>query len=85
MSSPSHIDPPHIDRPEMPEGYGVPEHTEGTLGWADVRARLEASAQYYPDDAHARRLLHVGATRAAHQLWLTSVGTPSPVLREVMG
>ena len=39
MSSPS-----HIDRPEMPEGYGVPEHTDGTLGWADVRARLEASA-----------------------------------------
>jgi hypothetical protein len=28
----------------------------------------------------ARRLLHVGATRAVHQLWLTSVGTPSPLL-----
>ncbi len=41
---------------------------------------VEASARYYPDTAHHRRLLHVGATRAAHQLWLTSVGTPSPVV-----
>jgi len=38
------------------------------------------SARFYPDDAHARRLLHVGATRASHQLWLTAVGSPSPIL-----
>jgi len=25
-------------------------------------------------------LLHVGATRAAHQLWLVCSGTPSPLL-----
>lgn len=44
---------------------------------------LEASAQYYPDTAAARRRLHVGATRAIHQLWLTSVATPSPLLPAV--
>ncbi len=41
---------------------------------------VEASARHYPDKPAARRLLHVGATRAIHQLWLTSVGTPSPML-----
>ena len=30
-----------------------------------------------------RRRLHVGATRAVHQLWLTSVATPSPLVREM--
>jgi len=43
---------------------------------------VEASATYFPDTPGARRLLHVGATRAVHQLWLTSVGTPSPIVRE---
>lgn len=43
---------------------------------------VEASARSYPDTPSARRVLHVGATRAVHQLWLTSVGTPSPILRE---
>ena len=42
---------------------------------------VEASSTNYPDRPAARRLLHVGATRAVHQLWLTSVGTPSPVVR----
>lgn len=45
---------------------------------------LEASAAYYPDAPHARRLLHVAATRAIHQLWLTSVGTFSPMVRETL-
>ncbi len=43
---------------------------------------IEASARHYPDTPAARRLLHVGATRAIHQLWLTSVATPSPLLVE---
>ncbi len=30
-----------------------------------------------------RRRLHVGATRAIHQLWLTCVGTPSSLVRSV--
>ena len=46
---------------------------------------VETSAHHYPDTAEARRVLHVGATRAVHQLWLTSVAAPSPVVREAMG
>jgi DNA helicase-2/ATP-dependent DNA helicase PcrA len=46
---------------------------------------LDASAEHYPDDARSRRLLHVGATRAVHQLWLVSVGTPSPVVTAAIG
>jgi DNA helicase-2/ATP-dependent DNA helicase PcrA len=47
----------------------------------DYVVLLETSAACYPDDAFSRRLLHVGATRACHQLWLTVVETPSPILR----
>ena len=42
---------------------------------------VEASAGHYPDTAAARRSLHVGATRAIHQLWLTAVASPSPLVR----
>jgi len=42
---------------------------------------VEVSGGVFPDTPTARRLLHVGATRAVHQLWLTSVATPSPILR----
>jgi DNA helicase-2/ATP-dependent DNA helicase PcrA len=45
---------------------------------------LEASATHYPDAPSARRRLHIAATRAIHQLWLTSVATPSPILRAVV-
>ncbi len=44
---------------------------------------LDADASNYPDTPGARRLLHVAATRAIHQLWLMSVGTPSPLLARV--
>jgi DNA helicase-2/ATP-dependent DNA helicase PcrA len=44
---------------------------------------VEASTTHYPDTPHARRVLHVGATRAIHQLWLTSVATPSALLRRL--
>jgi len=37
----------------------------------------------YPDTAISRRRLHVGATRAVHQLWITTVGTPSSLLGAV--
>lgn len=43
---------------------------------------IEASARYWPDTPHHRRLLHVAATRAVHQLWVTSVATPSSILPE---
>ena len=38
----------------------------------------------WPDTAESRRVLHVGATRAVHQLWMTTVGAPSPVIREAI-
>jgi len=44
---------------------------------------IEASAEYWPDTPHHRRLMHVAATRAVHQLWLTSVATPSSILPKV--
>ena len=50
----------------------------------DYVVLLEASAAQYPDTPGARRRLHVGATRAIHQLWLTSVATPSPLLRDAV-
>jgi DNA helicase-2/ATP-dependent DNA helicase PcrA len=37
----------------------------------------------YPDAATSKRRLHVGATRAIHQLWLTTVGTQSSLLGAV--
>jgi DNA helicase-2/ATP-dependent DNA helicase PcrA len=50
----------------------------------DYVVLLETSAAHYPDTPAARRVLHVGATRAVHQLWLVCVGSLSPVLSEVM-
>ena len=41
---------------------------------------LEVDGVHFPDRPEARRLLHVGATRAIHQLWLMSIGTPAPML-----
>jgi hypothetical protein len=40
----------------------------------------DASARVYPDTDEARRQLHVAVTRAAHQLWIAAIGTPSPLL-----
>ena len=34
----------------------------------------------YPEDAPSRHLLHVAATRAAHQLWLVASRPPSPLI-----
>jgi DNA helicase-2/ATP-dependent DNA helicase PcrA len=42
---------------------------------------VEVTAAMYPDQVAARHLLHIGATRAAHQLWVTtSIEAPSPLL-----
>jgi DNA helicase-2/ATP-dependent DNA helicase PcrA len=46
----------------------------------DYVVLVEVSAEWYPDAPRARRLLHVGATRAVHQLWVSAVGEPSPIL-----
>jgi DNA helicase-2/ATP-dependent DNA helicase PcrA len=48
----------------------------------DYVVLVEASSTSYPDTATSRRRLHVGATRAMHQLWLASVGTPAAAVRE---
>ena len=46
----------------------------------DYIVLLEPTAKHYPDATEARHLLHVAATRAAHQLWLLTSDTPSPLL-----
>ncbi len=38
---------PQVDRPLMPEGYGVPPEVEGTLTWAAVQDRLVAATHYW--------------------------------------
>lgn len=45
---------------------------------------VDIDAHTFPDTPAARRLLHVGATRAVHQLWVTSVRDPSPIIRDVI-
>lgn len=46
----------------------------------DYIVLLEPTARQYPDDVESRHLLHVAATRAAHQLWLIASDAPSPLL-----
>jgi DNA helicase II / ATP-dependent DNA helicase PcrA len=43
----------------------------------------DADSVCYPDGDGSRRVLHVAATRAMHQLWLCFVGSSSPILPEV--
>ncbi|GAA4432482.1 pyridoxamine 5'-phosphate oxidase family protein [Georgenia halophila] len=38
---------PHVDRPRLPEGYGLPDTTEGLLSWSQVAERLTASLHYW--------------------------------------
>jgi DNA helicase-2/ATP-dependent DNA helicase PcrA len=46
----------------------------------DIVILLEVNDASYPGSDDARRLLHVAMTRAAHQLWITYTGAPSPLL-----
>jgi DNA helicase-2/ATP-dependent DNA helicase PcrA len=46
----------------------------------DYVVLVDPSAQAFPDTPRGRRLLHMGATRAVHQLWIAHVGRPSPIL-----
>jgi DNA helicase-2/ATP-dependent DNA helicase PcrA len=46
----------------------------------DYVVLLDVTAASYPDSVEARHLLHIGATRAVHQLWLVAVGDLSPLL-----
>ncbi|MBL8605429.1 MAG: ATP-binding domain-containing protein [Myxococcales bacterium] len=41
---------------------------------------MDVTSHQYPVDNESRHLLHIGATRAAHQLWVVAAGTPSALL-----
>lgn len=46
----------------------------------DYVVLVDVNASTYPEDDESRHLLHIGATRAAHQLWVVSTGKPSPLV-----
>lgn len=46
----------------------------------DYVVLVEVSEATYGPDEEARHLLHIAATRAAHQLWLLTSGRPSPLI-----
>lgn len=46
----------------------------------DYVVLIDCDIENYPATPSSRHLLHVGMTRAAHQCWLLSVGTPSRVI-----
>lgn len=50
----------------------------------DYVVLVDVTASQYPVDDESRHLLHIGATRAAHQLWVIATGTPSPLLPAYM-
>jgi DNA helicase-2/ATP-dependent DNA helicase PcrA len=45
---------------------------------------VECNRSTYPVDDETRHLLHIAATRAAHQLWVFSTGRPSLLLPEAL-
>jgi DNA helicase-2/ATP-dependent DNA helicase PcrA len=45
---------------------------------------LDVNSSSYPDTVEARHLLHIGATRATHQLWLVSTGKTSQLVEDAM-
>lgn len=46
----------------------------------DYVVLVEVTAQSYPEDDESRHLLHIGASRAAHQLWVMTTDAFSPLL-----
>jgi DNA helicase-2/ATP-dependent DNA helicase PcrA len=46
----------------------------------DYVVMVDVNQASYPDQHWARHLLHIGVTRAAHQLWLVSTGEPSVLI-----
>jgi DNA helicase-2/ATP-dependent DNA helicase PcrA len=46
----------------------------------DYVVMVDVNDTSYPNVHWARHLLHIGVTRAAHQLWLVSTGEPSPLI-----
>lgn len=48
----------------------------------DYVVLVEVNTATYPETNEARHLLHIGATRASHQLWILSTNEPSNLLPE---
>ncbi|HKE16237.1 MAG TPA: ATP-binding domain-containing protein [Kofleriaceae bacterium] len=46
----------------------------------DYVVMVDVNASVYNDTLESRHLLHIGATRAAHQLWLLATQEPSPLI-----
>ncbi len=46
----------------------------------DYVIAVEVSDAAYPTEDEARHLLHIAATRAAHQLWILTTARPSPLI-----
>ena len=46
----------------------------------DYVVMVDVNASTYPDAVESRHLLHIGATRAAYQLWMVVTSAPSPLL-----
>lgn len=51
----------------------------------DYVVLVDVNASTYPADDESRHLLHIGATRAAHQLWVISTAAPSPLVPDWLG
>jgi DNA helicase-2/ATP-dependent DNA helicase PcrA len=44
---------------------------------------LDVNAATYPSTLESKNMLYIGATRAAHQLWILSTAAPSPLLPQL--
>jgi DNA helicase-2/ATP-dependent DNA helicase PcrA len=51
----------------------------------DYVVLVDVNEPSFSGDDESRHLLHIGATRAAHQLWLVSTGRPSPLIPSWLG
>src|SRR4029453_1388038 len=50
----------------------------------DIVILVDVNEESYQENDHARRMLHVAMTRAAHHLWVTSTGVPARLLPEYL-
>ena len=50
----------------------------------DYVVLVDANIASFPEDDEARHLMHIAATRAAHQLWVVSTGSPSMLMPEAL-
>ena len=55
-------------------------HPLRRLSPRDYVVLVDVNQGTYGADDESRHLLHIGATRAAHQLWLVSSGPPSSLV-----